>query len=187
MGLKIYSATKLNAKTNQYGGAILDVSFNSKDESIWFNLKKQTGVNVGSDGRTSGIYKDGASVAVKFSIHEAGSLLYAIKNKSEYSVPHNESSIRFNYWSMDPTTPGAKPREGFSLSVKKDNVDFKSTFNLGTAETLAEYLRFALEHIFSAIYAADKKFYEDGQKNKKTKPTADSSPRSETVEADEVI
>ena len=89
MGYKIYSVTKLNEKTQQYGGGLLDVSFNSKDESVWFNIKKQTGINITADGRTTGVFKDGLTVAVKFSIAEVGSIIYAIDNKSEYSVPHN--------------------------------------------------------------------------------------------------
>ncbi len=159
MGFKIYTATKTN------NGSILDISFNSKDESIWFNLVKQTGTNTGPDGRVNGTYKDGAKVAVKFSYLEAGSILYAIRNKTEYSVPHNGTSIRVGYWQIEPTTPQNKRREGFSVSVKKDNVEYKSSFSVGTAEAVAKYLEFALDHIFSAIYSADKEFYKNAGKS----------------------
>lgn len=158
MGLKIYSATKTN------NGSIFETSFNSKEENVWLSLKKQTGINVGADGRTNGVYKDGATVKVKLSVAEVGSIIYAIENKGEYSVPHNESSIRFGYWVIEPKTPQDKRRDGFSLTVKKEGVDYKSTFNLGTAETLKEYLKFSLTHIFSAIYAADKEFFKNSKK-----------------------
>jgi len=147
------------------------------DRAVWFNLVKQTGWDESSK---KGSFKDGAKIAVKFTLDEVGGFIQAIRNQRNFSFFHGFDSKTttgtFNYFFIEKDASGAvlkAPREGFGLTVKKDGVEIKVSFNLAAAENLAEYLKFCLEKAYTAIYSEDKKNAEDwASKNEETKPAA---------------
>ena len=178
-------------------GAALSVSSNSKEATVYFRLIKQTAWD---DKAKKGAFKGGAIVNVKLSSDETAGLIEAVRNKYQYSFYHSfdkqTTTGSFSYYRIEAKTPKDKVREGFGLTIKKDNVEFKVGFSLGQAERLMLYLRFALDRAFNADYAADKKAYEDKMKasdnsktdkNKKSvEPVEPEGNEEEVVVAEEV-
>ena len=187
MGLKIYSP---NAKVT---GGVLDVSFNSKDGAAFFRATKQTGWD---DEKKLGSFKEGQSIGMKFSQDELGSFVYAIRNKQKISLYHrfddSVTTINFSYYLIE--AKGTAPaREGFGLSIKSGDFECKIGLSMGVAEKFAQYIEFMFFHIFSAIYAADKKAFEERQaakpnpkssKKTKSEPEPDQEPEGETQDSD---
>ncbi len=145
-------------------GCVGNFSFNSKEGSLYITLVKQTGWNAES---RNGVFKGGAKLTVKFNRGEIGGFINAIRTRGEYSFYHN--------FGNPPTTGSLKhyvqesekgKRTGFVLNVNNGEKKYTLGLSTGEAEALMEYLRFALDHIFSADYSADKKAFEDRQKSK---------------------
>ena len=176
-----------NAKNT---GAALSTSFNSKDAAFYFNLIKQVSWN---ETTKTGSFKGGAMANIKFSPDEAGGFIETVRTKGESKFFHSfgdeTSSGNFRYYCIE-NPKGNK--EGFGLTVKKGDTEWKVGFSLGSAERLMEHLKFGFEHIFSAIYAADKKAFETRMADKPkpvNKPVddepADQEPEQKTNEPDE--
>lgn len=153
------------------GGALF-VSFNSKEGHAYFKLLRQIANNPNKKGN----YDGNNPVNVKLSTDEAAGIIDAVRNNGEYSFYHdfngNVTSGRFAFYSIQPKTPKDKPKTGYGLTVNKGDVEIKIGFNRGSAERLAQYLEFALDHIFSADYQADKKKFEELKKAKEDQPAA---------------
>jgi len=164
MPLSIYSP---NSTTT---GSALFISLSSKDGAMYFNLLKQ----VSWDANTKkASFKDGARLNVKFSLDEVGEMVNVIKNRGKWNFYHNFSetvvSGGFTYYSKEYDYKGKKvTKTGYGLTVKKGDQEWKVGFTLGSAEKLLAYLNFFFDRCFQAIYAADKKAFEEKQKNKKT-------------------
>jgi len=86
-----------------------------------------------------------------------------------------KADTRINFEAYVSKPFGEKPAElkGVSLSVSKkvkdetvDSPSFLMGFTFGEARTLLEYLRFALTHCFSALYADDKQRTKEYQEKK---------------------
>lgn len=154
-------------------GAALYVTFSSKDAAIFFKLIKQTGWNATTK---KGSFQGGEIINVKFSADEAGDFIHAIRNKTSSNFYHSFGDDKctgsLTYYYIEPKQEGAKAREGFGLRTNKNGVEYKVGFTNGAAERLMEYLKFALNHVFSAIYAADKKQAEEYLKAKEDKEKA---------------
>ena len=162
------------------GGAIL-ASFNSKEANVYFKVAKQ--VNNNPDKKN---FDFSTAVNFKFSPDEAAGMFRAIRSCSEFKFYHSfvgqdnvehvtSGSLKFYSIEQD----GKPPREGFGFVGKKDNQEYKCGFTLDSAERLAQYLQFALEHIFSADYAEDKRRAEEWNASKANggnTPTAKPAP-----------
>ncbi len=152
MPLQFYSPTK--TKT----GAALSVKFASKDQSIFFSLIQQTGWD---DKTRKGSFRGGKMLNFKLSLDETAGLIQTIESRSKVSFYHtfgeNSTTGSFNYYEIPSNEPNKDPRRGFGLTLKNGTDQFKVGFTMGSAQNLLEYLRFALTHCYSALYAADKK------------------------------
>mgnify|MGYP001593512640 FL=1 len=163
-------------------GAALFVSFQSKEQCVFFKLLKQ--VSWDAKSRT-GSFKDGAFVNVKFSPDEVADFIRAVRVNGESKFYHqfinNVTSGWFRYYHFDAENNNPA-KSGFGLTVKNGDTEFKVGFTLGSAERLAEYLKFALQRINEAIYAADKKDAEEyaAKKKQETKtPPQTTNPKPE--------
>ncbi len=173
-------------------GGLLAVNFTSRvgtfdapgERSFWFNLVKQTGWDTETN---KGSFKDGAKIGVKLTLDEIGGLIQAIRNQRECKFFHtfgeSKTTGTFRYFFIEKDANGnplkdklgnPAPREGFGLTVKKDTVEIKVSFNLAAAENLSEYLKFGLNHCYQSIYSEDKKNAEEwnAKKDAAKNPTA---------------
>lgn len=169
------------APTKSIKGGALFVKFISKEECAFLEFHKQTANNPNKKDNFD--FKNPKNkIVVKLSKDEIGGFIRVIRTKRELSSFHsfdsNNTTISFKYYALD--TQDGKKKEGFSFSVGKTASGVKTqvtlSLSLDQAETLMEYLRFALDHIFSAIYAADKKRNEEyfKKQNDKQAEPADS-------------
>lgn len=174
------------APNKKLTGGSLFVSFNSKDAAIYFRLAKQLDFNL--KGGSKFDHENGFSI--KMSVDEGAAIIRAVRRNSSTSFYHqfeeNVTSGSFKYWKIEPKTEKDTLAEGFGLTVKKGDSEVKIGFSLGGAERLAQYLEFALNHIFSADYAEDKKRNEEynKKKNEKTesKPASTTKKKTKPVE-----
>jgi hypothetical protein len=149
------------------GGAAF-FSFNSKEAAIFIKLIKQIANNPDKKGNFDGQNP----LHIKLTEDEAGDMIRAVRTNGRAGFYHNfEGKIstgRFEYWEKAVTDKAGKPikRSGYGLTVSKDGKEIKVSLGLGAAERLSEFLKFALDHIFSAEYAKDKKEFEEWQKKK---------------------
>jgi hypothetical protein len=178
MPLSIYAARKDNS------GAALFVSFNSKEQSFYFELMKQTGWNAEKD---TGVFKGGQRTRVKFSMDEVGDMMHAISNKRTASFYHKfekdgqESVVsgKLSFYSIKSDNPKYPDKEGFGLTVKS-NVEYKVGLSYGVAEKLKMYLTFGLNHCFSAIYSKDKKDLENRLNERAARPKQEAQSERNT-------
>lgn len=179
-------------KTNT-GGALF-VTFNSKEQAVYYRFVKQTAWN---EQTTKASFSGGATINLKLSADEAADVIHAVAGHTSCKFYHQfngENTIGgFSYWEKEYTGKDGKPgkSQGFGLSVKKGEIQIKIGFSLGAAERLSQYLRFALDHMHSAIYAQDKKEAEEYLKKKdaanKPKVVAKKEPPKEVVDDAEPV
>ncbi len=135
-------------------GAALFVSFSSKDAAVYLKLTKQTGEKS---------FKSGANCSVKLSEDEVGAFVHAIRIGGETKFYHTtaEGGVTtgtFAFYSVENEYKGKiQLRQGFGLTVIKNDIKYKVGFTLGAAERLSAYLNFSLNHIFSANYSLEVK------------------------------
>lgn len=158
-----------NAKIS--GGALF-ASFNSKDGAVYLKLLKQVANNVNKVGNFDGKNP----INVKLSQDEAADIIRAIRTNSQSSFYHKfndeVSTGKFNYYEIDGKDKDGNPtkRKGFGLTVKKNDIEVKVGFTLGSAERLSIFLNNALTHIMDAEYSQDLKDAKEYQ-DKKSKNT----------------
>lgn len=161
------SATFFSGNKSANNGGILTVSFNSKDPALFLRVTKQTGWDAKINKPT---FSGGETVTFKLTPDEAGEMIHAVSGHDEsqfYHTFNNEVSTgNFRYYELDNTKNPGKKIRGFGLTLKKAAFETKIGFSLGSAERLSQYLQFALNHIFSAAYAQDKKDREEYLKKK---------------------
>lgn len=156
-------------KTNT-GGAMF-VTFNSKDQSVYCKIIKQVSWD---DKSAKPSFTGGAVINLKLSGDEVGEFIHAVAGHTSCKFYHDFGgevcSGGFTHWSKDFTGKDGKPAntQGFGFSIKKGDIQAKIGLSLGSAERFSQYLQFALNHMFSAIYAQDKKEFEDYLKKKET-------------------
>lgn len=162
-------------------GAALFVSFNSKDGNVYFKLIKQTGWN---DQTKKGSFVAGEMINFKMSQDEACDVIQTIRNQSKCSFYHSfdgkTTTGSFQYYRIPSKVQGKDDKEGYGLTIKRDNTVWKVGFNLASGERLSQSLLFALDHIFSAIYSQDKKENEEYMKTKAA-PTPAPAPQPRTT------
>lgn len=163
MPLSFFAGNKSNT-----GGAAY-VSFNSKEEAVFIKIVKQTEWNTTTN---HAVFKGGQTINFKLTLDEVGGLIETIRNRGKIAFFHsfdkNTTTGNFNYFEIPSKEPNRDPRRGFGLSLKNNGVDYKVAFTLGSAENLMEYLKFALTHCYSAIYAIDIKDAKEYLAKKKT-------------------
>lgn len=181
MPLQFYKPNTANT------GTACGVSFNSKDGAIYISFIKQTKPKTND---SPGSFKGGKQLVTKFSVGETGALIDTIEKGRPFDGYHAiPGSTQNTKISFKPYFVGEdkKTLKGIGLSViKSDKEDstFKENysvgFSLGEAVALREYLRFALGHIYAAIYSKDKKAYEDSQnREEREKPQSEKKKATE--------
>lgn len=166
MGLQLYKSNK------SVKGCAAGFSFNSKDGAMFVSLVKQTGYD---EARHIGSFKDGAKINIKLGLSELGAMLDCFDSNREFSTVHATESyntgIKLAPYITDKD--GSKVQRGFGLFINKSSKgenankeSFLLTINFGEAKLISEYIKFVLDHCFSAIYSADQKEYKERQDKK---------------------
>lgn len=179
MPLQFYKPTPSNT------GFASAISFNSKENCIYIQFIKQVSYDA---QRRIGSFKGGKRNNFKFSLNEVGAMIYAIENTTKCSFFHSSkdatSAINFGPYALKDT----QEIKGFSLMITKTIGEEKDIckigFTFGEVTLLREYLKFCLDHCFSAIYSSDKKKYDDYKKNEASNKKAPKTPEAEEA-ADE--
>lgn len=178
-----YKATPSNT------GAALDVSFNSKatntkgrpDPKFFLTVTKQNGWDAQSrNGEGNGIFKDGEKTSYAFNLVEISDLVNTLErripmenvdgkmtNGDNFHFFHTSakgsSNGRACFWEKIPKTSNEKYKCGYGFTFFKDKKEFKVSLSFAEGLELVNWLRFGLEHCYSAIYADDKKRAEEYQ------------------------
>jgi hypothetical protein len=138
-------------------GTACSFSVNSKDNSVWGSLIKQSSWN---DAKKIGSFSENQnnpnkSVKVKFSLTEAAGLLDALERNTEFSAYHT-SEKQITKIKLAPYIRDEK-QVGFSYSVNKEdkqNVENKQSYLIGfyfnEARLLKEFLTYSLNSVFEA-------------------------------------
>ena len=132
------------------GGALF-VSFNSKEETATFSFIAQTGWDT---EKKQGSFKGGTKINVIFNRDELGGMISALETRGEFPFYHTFEGVSCS-GSLKFYEAGDK--RGFGVIINKGESKVKVGLTLASAQTLRQYLIFILHHIFSAIYARDKK------------------------------
>lgn len=160
MGLNFFKPTK--SKT----GSLISLTFNSKNSAAYIQIVKQVG-----DMRNKPFAGAGANqkTSIQLSLTELGAFLNVIEKKTKFNTVHKSESgsriINFDPYYID-SEDGKKVLKGYSLSTILGANSFKSSFNLNEARIFQEWIKFVLDHCFSAIYSEDKKRALEYKKNK---------------------
>jgi hypothetical protein len=136
-------------------GTACSFSVNSKDNSVWGSLIKQSSWN---DAKKIGSFSENQnnpnkSVKIKFSLTEAAGILDAIERNTEFSAYHN-SEKQITKIKLSPYIREEK-QVGFSYSVHKEdkqNIENKQSYLIGfyfnEARLLREFLAYSLNCVF---------------------------------------
>lgn len=159
MGLQYFKPNGNNT------GAALSVSFNSKGDrkGIFFELIKQVSWdNQAKRGKFSG----GQKILSKFNTAEAAQFIHCIESGSDFEKPlyhtNGESSSTINFKRYKGKVKDkagqwveAPDYKGYALSVSKGDIQASLGLTWAEAVEFREYLKFALNHIFTGIYSDD--------------------------------
>jgi hypothetical protein len=145
---------KPNSKNS---GTACSFSVNSKDNSVWGSLIKQSSWN---EAKKIGSFSENQnnpnkSVKVKFSLTEAAGILDAIERNAEFSAYHTSekqiTKIKFSPYIRD------EKQVGYSYSVNKEdkqNIENKQSYLIGfyfnEARLLKEFLSYSLNSVFES-------------------------------------
>lgn len=161
--LRFYKPNK-----NNTGGAVT-FSFSSKgdDGAIFAELVKQNGWDEKArGGQGNGIFKGGDKINLKFSFAEVGGIMRALSRnlpsapKIVHATDKGSKTATFLQWGKDSAGNGDFKGWALSASSKdKDGNQVKAScsFSFDEAIVLLEWFRFALVHVFTGFYSADKK------------------------------
>ena len=160
-------------------GTACSFSVNSKDNSVWGSLIKQSSWN---DAKKIGSFSENQnnpnkSVKVKFSLTEAAGLLDALERNTEFSAYHT-SEKQITKIKLAPYIRDDK-QVGFSYSVNKEskeNVENKQSFLLGFYFNEARLLREFLVHALQSVFKTQE--VEAIKKFKNSKPNQESNKSS---------
>lgn len=150
----------------------LDISLDSKKGAVYLKFAPQIAYH--DDRQAKGEYGWKESINVKLDVGEVGGIIRAIRTDNEFAFIHNFKGVKtFGSVKYYTAKDGTK---GFGFSCKQGERVVKVPVPVGDAEFISEYLRFALDHIMSADYAADKKMFEAMAKKKQEVSTATPEP-----------
>lgn len=170
------------------------------EKAFYTTIIKQTGWD---DKNKTGTFKDGEKVVSKFNAIELADIIYAFNSNQKVSFFHDggnqKSQIifapRFKKEKKGNKWVDTNEQVGFGLAIYKseegqeDKELFVFTFSFGEAQYFIEYLKFSLEHIFSAMYSeaklAAENFSNKGKGKSKGKGRGKASKKEEeTIEED---
>lgn len=176
-----------SANKSLTGGALF-LTFNSKDSSVYMKLLKQIANNPNKQGNFDGKNP----VNVKLSQDEAADLIRAVRTNGACSFYHkfndDVTTISFKHFEIVSNQPNVPSRQGFGMTVKKNNVEIKIGFSLGGAERLKLFLTNALNHIFDWEHREDVKQLEEYRAKRQenaNKNQAEASPPDESPSSPE--
>lgn len=157
---------KPNAKGQ---GHAVGISFNSKDGKIFFKFIKQTGW----DEKTKrGKFQGGQMFNITFNATEVGGILNCIERGSTDKLFHSSGKGDTSIEWAPLVNKATNVKNGVTVSVNPRGQEVKEGekplqfgfwFNNAEARLLKEYLQFALDHIFTAEYSAEKKKFQEAQ------------------------
>jgi hypothetical protein len=168
-------------------GMLTTVAFNSKEEAVFISLIRQTGWSAEHNRPTFG---GGERIVIKINPIEVAGIITAIEKRDAFSFFHSfdgaagtNGSLKY----MEQQKDDGSTRCGFGLYMKKDGKDYKTSFTVAEATEMSFFLRFSLDHIYSAIYSAAKQQAEEFKKKQaaqKPAPTAPAAPKNDTGDID---
>ena len=128
-------------------------SFNTEDEAIYVSFVKQSSWDAKRRAGTFG----GDKLNLKFSLGEAGGIVYAIENHETFSAYHDTGKGDYadKYTTQIKFMPfgeADKLRFGLSVTKKEGGVEskFSIAFSKGDAIVIREYLQGAIKQINDA-------------------------------------
>lgn len=189
MGLQIFKPNKANT-----GGAA-HVSFSAKSgqkNAAYVEFIKQNGWDAAArNGQGNGKFSGGAKTVIKLSTTEVATIIDAVERREDapaffHTSPDGSAQIKFvRYAGKVKNAQGqyetSKTPTGYSLSVSKGEDRYGITFTFGEARELSEYLKFALDKIFGAIYATDKEKAKEYAERKEKENKAPTPQKSKSV------
>lgn len=173
-------------------GAGIGFSVNSKDQAIYVSMVQQSNWD---GARKVGTFA-GAKANFKFTISEVGGFIHTILKNQPLKLYHqipgkHQTSIEFSPWFVDAKDAngqltGKKEQKGYGFRATKtegtNKTNFNITISLGESYAILEWLRFALEKCYSAIYSQDKKDAEVRIKSKEEKKPQNEAPNMDGAE-----
>jgi hypothetical protein len=166
---------------NKNTGTACSFSVNSKDNSVWGSLIKQSSWN---DAKKIGSFSENQnnpnkSVKVKFSLTETAGLLDSLERNTEFSAYHT-SEKQITKIKLAPYIRDEK-QVGFSYSVNKEdkqNIENKQSYLIGfyfnEARLLKEFLQYSLTSIFDTQRVEMIKKIKNSSKEKTSESQEDS-------------
>lgn len=172
-------------------GASCDIYFNSKDESCFITITKQSGYD---NVKKLASFFNGDFARMKFNTTELGKFLRTIEKNKESSGFHGGYEGNKQQYFFKPyfDKENEAIQKGYSLSFIRheggEKLSFQIGFDMDEARVLKEYFIFILNHIFSALYSADKKKMGEKAENRNKKEVITEEKRSvpEPVKSEEV-
>lgn len=168
-------------------GSAASFSLNSKKGSVFVQIIKQTGYD---EAKRLGSFKDGKQVSIQLNQIEIGAIIDVLEHQTEFKTVHKTEKFTTGI-NFTPYIKDGK-QLGYGLSVNRSEGENKDSwligFNFHEAVVVREWLKFALEHIFTADYSADKKKAEEylkknegKQEQKREEPTPKQEPEDEII------
>jgi hypothetical protein len=165
MGLQIYKPNKGNT------GFCAHFTFNSKGDKkgVFVEIVKQNGWDASArGGQGNGIFKGGKKTTVKFSLAEVGEFIRALETNTDaakafHTPKAGSATITFARFKGKVQNKDTKKWEegqnytGWSLGISRTDDRYAISMTFGEGVMLREWLKFALEHVYSGIYSDDLK------------------------------
>lgn len=125
---------------------------------VFLSIVKQTGWDAATQ---KGSFKGGEQLNIKLTATEIASIISLFERGNDFSTVHRSSSgnvsISFAKW----IDKASGEHRGFGFFATKEFEGQKNSFSigfrLGEDVQLREFLKFSLEHIFTASYSEDKR------------------------------
>lgn len=196
--MQLYKPNKNNK------GHAIGLEFNSKDQNLFLSVIKQNGFNPNGKGKFNG----GKQVKVALGAHEIGGILSVINDLKQPALKTDKATLipvrREQSYHHESEKQSCKikfapyiAQDGFTvvgLSISVNQTDKKTTENTSYSFWAApdeftlveEYLKFTLDHFFSADYSAkkkarDEKFKNGGYSNNAPTPAPEAETQPEVI------
>lgn len=162
-------------KEDDTNGAMISLSFNSKDKCLFLTGKKQKRIDFEEKA-----FENSLPVIFRLNLGEIGELVLALSNKEEMVVERIANDGIYKklhlYWSEK----GAIFKFYYESGGKR--LIFFVGFKRNEIPILLKYVDFTLEHIFSAIYSLDKKMATENSPEVKVTHVRKKTPKEKTIE-----
>lgn len=166
-------------------GAMVTVSFappnaKQKDGCVFFKVIKQTKWDA---AKALGSFVGGDSVVVKLSMFELGDLEETIRHRSvPFDFYHDGegyvTSGKIKFYEVPAKTEGGKVRQGYSVYIKKGDVEYKSSLTVGEANDLLAYIDFVRTKVFDTLEVMDREAFLKRQEAKAKENGSEGTPQN---------